>query len=114
MPNAKHKEGELYKALEVFGNVFEVRYGYYEAFERERFDPIPIYPDLEEEPRFSPEGERLVTQMQDMCENAVFRRRNLRDPCCGNCKYFLAGDDLFGKCVHPQTRQEPQTPSEST
>ncbi len=113
MPKIPRREGDLYKVLQVFDRTFEVRYGYYEAFEREKADPIPIYPDLEAEAHYTAQGYRLVTQMQDMCEHAEFRKKKLRDPCCGNCKHFEHGDELLGRCNCSQNmRQFQNLPNE--
>ena len=39
-------EGELYRRVRIGSRTFDVFYGYYEDFEREQHDPIPLYPDL--------------------------------------------------------------------
>ena len=95
----RYKEGELYKRVDAFGESFELYYGYYEDFERENGEPIPIYPDFLKEPCYTAQGQPFVTQMQDMCEQGVFRRSGLLDRCCGNCAHFASGEDLFGICV---------------
>ena len=42
------RDGDLYKTVTVHGKTFELRYGYYEEYERESLfsEPIPIYPDF--------------------------------------------------------------------
>ncbi len=104
MPSDKHFEGELYRVLEAFGKHFEIRYGFYEDFERGSSEPIPIYPDFANEPQYTPDGSPFVTQMQDMCPHATFRAEGLTDECCGNCSHFRAGTELIGKCVCPFNR----------
>ncbi len=98
MPNAKHREGELYLTVNTFGETFEIRYGYYEMFERDSGEPIPIYPDFKEKPQYTSSGEPFVTAMQDMCEKAEFKASGLFDECCENCRYFKRGHDLIGIC----------------
>ena len=51
----KIREGELYKRLELFGRAFELYYGYYEDYERERGEPVPIYPDFQKSPEYTPD-----------------------------------------------------------
>ncbi len=103
MPNSKHKEGEPYRTVEAFGERFEIRYGYYEEFERESGEPIPIYPDFEREPRYTVRGEPFVTAMQDMCGDAEFKAVGLSDECCENCRYFKRGEELIGICSKKET-----------
>jgi len=100
MPNSKHKEGDLYKVIEAFGEHFEIRYGYYEEFERDSGEPIPIYPDFKKDPHYTARGEPFVTAMQDMCEGAQFKASGLYDECCGNCKHFRRGEELIGVCEY--------------
>ena len=42
----KPQEGELFKIITLGGKSFEIKYGYYEDYERNMGDPIPIYPDF--------------------------------------------------------------------
>ena len=100
----KAREGELYRRVSAFGKTFDLYYGYYEDFERNYADPIPIYPDFLSDPQYTDIGYPLATQMQDMCERGRFRRLGLEDRCCGNCIYFTAGDDLFGICTCESNR----------
>ncbi|MBQ9783885.1 MAG: hypothetical protein IJW29_00085 [Clostridia bacterium] len=93
------KEGDLYRRVTLYGQTFELYYGYYEEFERGHSEPIPIYPDFLAHPLYTTEGYPFATQMQDMCEKGAFRERSLQDACCGNCAYFRAGEDLFGICT---------------
>ena len=90
-------EGALYKTLTVFDKVFEVRYGYYEEFERnnERCEPVPIYPDFRKTPLYTNEGYPFVTKMQELCENGSSR---FEDGCCADCPYYLHGDEMIGIC----------------
>ena len=96
------KEGELYKTVELHGHRIELRYGYYEEYERERGEPIPIYPDLSEKPIYTEDGFPIVTQMQDLCENGKCR---FSDGCCGECEYFRQCVEMFGICTNPQNQK---------
>ncbi|MBQ9805385.1 MAG: hypothetical protein IJW49_02595 [Clostridia bacterium] len=96
----KAREGDLYKRVTVFGKTFDLYYGYYEEFEREHSEPIPIYPDFLAEPHYTKEGHPLATQMQDMCGSGSFRDPELQDPCCGNCIHFKRAEELFGICTY--------------
>ena len=64
-------EGELYKEVTVGGRPFRLVYGYYEDFERESpfNEPIPIYPDLLNNPVYTAQGIPIVTAMQYICSS---------------------------------------------
>ena len=91
------KEGELFKVIPLGGRTFEIKYGYYEDYERKYGEPIPIYPDFVKEPCFADDGKPFVTQMQDACEHA---KSDIRDSFCVECKHFSHGDELIGFCNH--------------
>lgn len=99
------REGDLYKRVTAFGKTFDLYYGYYEEFEREHSEPIPIYPDFFADPQYTEEGHPFATQMQDMCDHGAFREAHLQDQCCGNCSYFKSGEDLFGICTCQTNRR---------
>ena len=96
------KEGSIYKVLTAFGKKFEIRYGYYEEFERLTGEPIPIYPDFREYPLYTEEGFPFVTQMQDACGHCRLRSK---DSCCGNCRDFAHGDELIGICTNANNKK---------
>ena len=102
----KPREGELYRRVSVCGKTFVLYYGYYEPFEREYGDPIPIYPDFLAAPLYTDDGHPLATQMQDMCDLGMLRAPCLQDRCCGNCVHFSPHEDLFGICTC-QDRRKP-------
>lgn len=92
------REGEVYKVIELYGKRFELKYGFYEDFEREsKFgEPLPIYPNFLKEPIYTKSGYPFVTQMQDACEWLDSKIRF--DACCADCLYFREGEDLIGIC----------------
>ncbi len=98
------KEGDLYKKVTVSGKTFELHYGFYEEFEREYNDPIPIYPDLVSEPEYTDEGVPIVTGMQDPCEhyNGKFEGDS-----CASCSHFKSCEELFGLCTCPKKKTIP-------
>ena len=99
----KIKEGELYRVIELFGHKIELRYGYYEERERERGEPIPIYPNFKENPLYSDEGFPLVTQMQELC---IYGSSKFSDGCCADCEFFENADDLIGVCKNANNKKE--------
>ena len=95
--------GDLYKTVVLCDKSFVIRYGYYEADEIKRGDPIPIYPDFKQTPEHTVDGYPFVTQMQDLCEHGSSR---FKEGLCIDCKYFEAGDDLIGICKCPKNRKK--------
>lgn len=91
------REGDLYGIADVCGKVFEIRYGYYEEFERNSKynDPVPVYPDLYKSPEYNDEGHPIVTQMQQVCEHYKGNQAQGR---CGLCPHFQKSELLFGLC----------------
>ena len=97
-------EGELFKKLTLHGKTFELRYGYYEEFERESEfgEPIPIYPDFTKTPMYTSDGYPFATQMQNLCE---YGESNIKlDACCVDCRHFIHGDELIGLCKCEERR----------
>ena len=91
----KIRDGDLYKTVTLHGRTFELRYGYYEEYERASSEPIPIYPDFRREPIFTDDGAPFVTAMQDACEH--YRGASEGDVCFG-CGHYESGDELLGVC----------------
>ena len=98
-------EGAVYKTLTVFDNTFEVKYGYYEEFERENEHcyPVPIYPDFLKDPVYTKDGHPFVTKMQELCR---FGSSKFPDGCCADCPYFQYGAEMIGICTCPENRRE--------
>ena len=99
----KKRDGDLYRIIFINGKTFEIRYGYYEEFERDRNDPVPIYPNLLERPVYDGDGRPIVTAMQDVCDHF--------DGSCGEigcygCAHYKAVEDLMGVCINDNKKIE--------
>ena len=88
-------EGDVFKVISLKGQTFEIKYGYYEDFERKWGEPIPIYPDFINNPCYTDDGKPFVTQMQDACEHGGKRDA---ESFCVECNHFRYGEDLIGFC----------------
>ena len=100
------REGDLYKTVTVAGKTFELYYGYYEEFEREYNDPMPLYPDLVQKPEYTCEGHPIVTGMQDICTH--YCGSDSGDS-CSSCLHFQNCEELFGICTCLKRRKEEQS-----
>ncbi len=98
----KAREGDLFKIIELYGQIFELRYGYYEEYEREKGEPVPIYPDFTRQPVYTNEGFPFVTQMQELCQHGV---SPFEEGCCVDCPHFEAGDELIGICKNIKNKR---------
>ncbi len=96
------RDGDIYKVIVLHGRTFEIRYGYYEEFERNFSDPMPIYPDFLKSPSYTDDGSPFVTQMQDLCQHgeSIFP-----DGLCVDCKHYQHGEDMIGICTCPANRR---------
>lgn len=94
-----HKEGELYKTIDLYGSVFHIYYGYYEEIDRKnpQAEPMPIYPDFLKDPQKTNDGFEFVTKMQDACSSYIGEANAC--PECADCKFFKEGSDLIGVCT---------------
>lgn len=101
-----HREGELYKTVELHGKRFTLYYGYYEECDRKNplCAPIPIYPDFLKTPIFTDGGEPFVTAMQDACDDYKGGRRST-DTTCADCEYFKREEEWFGICRNPRLQR---------
>lgn len=99
----KIRDGDLYKVVKLHGKTFEIRYGYYEDFEKASGEPIPIFPDFQREPEYTKEGYPFVTQMQELC---LYGKSKFKEGFCADCEYFSQGDELIGICTNKKTRKK--------
>ncbi len=97
-------EGELYKEINIFGERFEIFYGYYEECERdnENIEPMPIYPDFIINPKFTKDGRPFVTKMQDACK--YYKGKILTYKECADCEFYRHGEDFLGICMHEKNK----------
>jgi len=82
------KEGELFQVVLVDEYRFELRYGFYEESDRAMGEPVPIYPNLIEEPLYTKEGRPLVTAIQSSCEQYEILEGYEDEGTCSSCKYY--------------------------
>lgn len=101
------REGDLYEVLFIDGGTFEIRYGYYEDFERDGSEPIPIYPDLEKTPIYGTSGKRIVTHMQEPCQHFSPQAGSDTERCCGCCKHYPQNRQMMNacQCKHNKTKR---------
>lgn len=98
------KEGDLYRVVTVFGETFELRYGYYDDIDRSG-EPDVIYPDFTATPVYTREGEPFVTMMQDACDQFKGEGRRTDDTTCSECAYLKRGEEWFGICTCPRNKK---------
>ena len=95
--NLPVREGDIYEVLSADGKTFEIRYGYYEDFERDGSAPIPIYPDLEKTPIYGVSSKRIVTFMQEPCGYYEPRVKDA-ETYCGCCKHYPNNKQMINAC----------------
>ena len=91
------REGDIYEVLSVDGGTFEIRYGYYEDFERDGSEPIPIYPDLEKSPVYGVSSKLIVTFMQNPCVHYEPRVEDA-EAYCGCCRHYPNNKQMINAC----------------
>ncbi len=91
-------EGDLYKVIEVDNNTFQILYGYYEESERDRVEPLPVFPDLKENPVYTSDGKPIVTAIQEPCEYYISKNENRSEEWCGDCISYLDADKEISIC----------------
>ena len=88
------------------GHRFSLRYGYYEDFERNRGEPVVIYPDLLGAPMYSTDGFRLVTAIQDVCDSFEARGAVEEDACCCDCRFYRNSRSCIDICTCELNREK--------
>ena len=97
------RDGDLYRTIKIENITFEIRYGYYEEYERGRSEPVPIYPNLLANPEYTADGTPIVTAMQEPCDHFEGGDRELG---CYHCRHFQECEDLIGLCRFESNRQK--------
>ena len=100
------KEGDLYKIVSAGGHTFELRYGYYEDYERRGGEPVVIYPDLKESPLYSSDGYKIVTAVQDTCKMFAPRGDVDEDAVCSDCMYYRGSKNCIDICTCERNRKK--------
>lgn len=99
------REGDVHEVAFVGGHNFMIRYGYYTEEDRKTSDPIPIYPCFIQNPKFTPEGQPLITRIQDACEH--YAAEESGEQWCADCIHGKSWNGEIGICHCQHRRQEP-------
>nr|MBQ8891217.1 hypothetical protein [Clostridia bacterium] len=99
-------EGELYRTLEIEGVTLDIFYGYYDP-ERERgvLEPMPIFPDFQNDPTYTELGYMLVNADGDVCEHFSPKAEGSEEGWCNDCRYLELHDTCLGVCRCEQNRK---------
>ena len=92
------REGELHSVVNVGGYAFELRYGFNLESERASGEPFVLYPNLAEEPKFTPEGYRIVSAIQSVCGHYEAAPGMEPEDCCYTCRHYPDPVDDIGVC----------------
>ncbi len=92
------REGDLYKVIEIEKNTFKILYGYYEESERDKVEPLPVFPNLKENPVYTADGKPIVTAIQDPCEYYAPKNEERSEEWCGDCISYLNTDKEISVC----------------
>lgn len=101
-------EGDIHEVICVGGHTFTIRYGYYTEAERNKTEPIPIYPCFITDPHYTPEGHPLVTRIQDACEHYQAGEGETGDEWCADCVHCFNEHTEIGICQCPQRKATPK------
>lgn len=105
MADKKVIEGEIFDIINVEDKSFEIKYGYYEEYEREYGEPVPLFPDMAENPEYTKDGYRIVTKMQDPCKQFEFKTENFSEEWCGSCSYYKDEKSLISVCTNNKNKE---------
>ncbi len=112
------REGDLCKIVEIEGHIFEIRYGYYDPeLERERNDPMPIYPNFLKEPQYTAAGYPFVTADQEICQHFHPKSNISGEGWCNDCRHLEKHEEFLGICRCPKrqkTDKENEPPNGGT
>lgn len=92
------REGDLYKVIDVEKNTFKIHYGYYEESERDKVEPLPVFPNLKESPVYTADGKPIVTAIQEPCEYYSPLNKERSEEWCGDCISYLDADKEISIC----------------
>lgn len=100
------REGDLYKTFTVDTYTFEIRYGYYAENERNRVEPLPIFPDFVNNPVCTASGVPITTRLQIPCVHYQSSCPERPDGWCGDCVHYESYKDEFGLCRCRERKRE--------
>ena len=103
------QEGTLYKTLHVGGKIFHIVYGYYSEQEKLLGEPIPVLPDLAEDPTHGKDGYRIVTHIQDVCSHYRPRESISSEDWCADCTFYQHPKDEISVCLCADHKQKEET-----
>ncbi len=92
------REGELYKVIDIENITFKIIYGYYEESERDKVEPLPVFPDLKDKPIYTARGYPVVTAIQEPCEYYTPLNKERSEQWCGDCIHYLSSSDEISVC----------------
>ncbi len=92
------REGDLYKVIDVDNITFKITYGYYEESERDKVEPLPVFPDLKKRPIYTTDGKLIVTAIQEPCEKYIPLNKVCSEGWCGDCIHYLSSTDEISVC----------------
>ena len=92
------REGDLHKTVVIEDTLFEIRYGYTCEEERNRWEPVPLYPDFVKTPKYTGDGAPFATVYQDACRYYCPTPSATGENWCGDCQYFDAREEYIGIC----------------
>lgn len=68
---------------------------------------IEHYPDLKENPIYTPKGERIMLAIEDACPYAAMVNEDPASIDCGSCRYYRQKETtLLGVCGHEKMRSD--------
>ena len=105
-----HREGDLYKIIQLYGKTFEIRYGFYEDRDRNYHyaEPMEIYPDFAKHAQYTDDGIPFATAIQEPCIHFVGKRD--ANSTCEDCPFYQHGEELIGLCTCPANKKERDGP----
>ena len=98
MNRASSREGDLYRMIKIEKFTFEILYGYYEDSERDKVEPLPVFPDLAKNPIYTADSRPIVTAVQQPCEYYISVNGKSSEEWCGDCIYYLNADNEISIC----------------
>lgn len=105
------KGGALYKTVEIDGARFEIYYGFYNEREKELgYEPTPIYPNFDKEPKYTNRGNLVVAVYKDPCTHFKPLPKTIEIDGCVNCIYFDQKEDYIGFCKCEKQRRTKANP----